>query len=715
MQAARTILKVMLPLAAVVLLTVFFAYLIYQATEKQLVADFGNDQLVLAASAAKNIDFYLRSLSTDSLRLSRDLSAGGLAVSDISGRLSFTFGSMFPAADFVFFADREGRMVSSFPPDYLPSAGGRAFYDSGEVLQGLKEETPFIFSRSLRIRGQSRCLVILVSPVYSARAPDLPAENLPGPALRGVVGVGINIDQVVERFILPDISGKVPTIFIIDQDGMIIAHSSREIAGQTVASLGTLREGPPLGIPAPELDRLLEGTENSGVIWGGDPGHEIVAFAVDLVGGKRWLIGVSRPFGQVSRTLHRIQKYYFSYLTFLLGLGFAAGWFIVRNHRARVRMEEESRMQRKLKESEERYRTLVESSPDGIVTLDDTGRIATFNRTFAALLGLPPAEIAGLPLSRAALLPGQKPCPPPPALLGRRKMVEVELQIARRDGKAIQISMDLTARPGGEGTADPYLAVLRDVTERKELESQLSFSDKMAGIGQLASGIAHEFNNLLSVIRSSAEIVGHGLREAVDAKEIAKIVKASEKGAALVDGLLHFARRKTGQWELLDLRSALEEVMDLVEADFRTSGLVVRKDYAAVPPVRADKGQIQQVFLNLVINARDAMERGDRLTLRAGGSGAWAVMEFANTGRLISPTALPRIFEPFFTSQESARSGKKGSGLGLSISLGIIESHGGTIEARSAPGSGTVFTVRLPAAGAGSPESTPGAAPAPRT
>jgi len=226
MYAARAISRIMLPLAAIVLLTVFFAYLIYQATEKQLVADFGNDQLVLAASAAKNIDFYLRSLSTDSLRLSRDLSAGGLAPSEIEGRLSFTFGSMFPAADIVFYAGREGEMISVFPPNFLPSASGSAFYDPGEVLQGMKESAPYIFSRAVRIQGQSRCLVVLASPVYASRARDSSAGGPSSPDLQGVVGVGINIDQVVERFILPDISGEIPAIFILDQDGMIVAHSS---------------------------------------------------------------------------------------------------------------------------------------------------------------------------------------------------------------------------------------------------------------------------------------------------------------------------------------------------------------------------------------------------------------------------------------------------------------------------------------------------------
>ncbi|MCX6349928.1 MAG: PAS domain S-box protein [Candidatus Aureabacteria bacterium] len=698
MQATRTTLKIMLPLAAIVLLTVFFAYLIYQATEKQLVVDFGNDQLVLAASAAKNIDFYLRSLSTDSLRLSRDLSAGGLTPAEAEGRLSFTFGSMYPASDVILYTDREGKILSVFPPNYFPGTEEKIFYESGKVLQGMKEAPPFIYSRSLRVHGQSRCLVILASPVYASRVPEPSPSGRSSPELQGVVGIGINIDQVVERFILPDISGEVPTIFIIDQDGMIIAHSSREIAGHTVASLNGRKTAAPLGIPASDLDRILQGTEISGVIWGGDPGHEIVAFAIDVVGGKRWLIGVSRPFQQVSRALNRIQKYYFSFLAFLLCLGFAAGLFILKAHRARVRMEEEARVQGRLKESEERYRTLVESSPDGIITLDRDGKVETFNQTFAVMLGYPPEEITGLPFSRAAILPGQKPFPPPASLLGRKGTAGVELQLCRRDGAVLQISMDITAKPGGEGSSGHYFAVLRDVTERKELEGKLAFADKMAGIGQLAAGIAHEFNNLLSVIRSSAEIVAHGGRDPLAAHDIGKIVKASERGAALVDGLLHFARRKSGQKEKLDLCSALDEVVELVEADFRTSGLSVKKDYSPVPPVSADKGQLQQVFLNLIINARDAMSSGNALVLRVARIGEEVVMEFINNGRPISTEALPRIFEPFYSSRESVRTGKKGSGLGLSISLGIIESHGGAIDVKSGPETGTVFSVRLPVA-----------------
>jgi two-component system NtrC family sensor kinase len=129
--------------------------------------------------------------------------------------------------------------------------------------------------------------------------------------------------------------------------------------------------------------------------------------------------------------------------------------------------------------------------------------------------------------------------------------------------------------------------------------------------------------------------------------------------------------------------------------------LAVKKDYSPVPPVNADKGQLQQVFLNLIINARDAMSSGNTLVLRVARIGEEVVMEFINNGRPISPEAISRIFEPFYSSQASVRAGKKGSGLGLSISLGIIESHGGTIEVKSGPETGTVFTVRLPEAGGG--------------
>ncbi|MFH1037632.1 MAG: ATP-binding protein [PVC group bacterium] len=692
--------RILLPLAIIILLTGFFADLIYRATEKQLVSDFGRDQLVLASSASKNIDFYLRSLGTDSLRLSRDLSAGGWKEGETEAKLAFTFASMFPRADVLLVADLSGQIRSVFPRDFFRGEERIALVETDQVLQGLKKGTPHIFSRSFRIRNKIRYLVFLASPVYQAALPGSPGGPAAVHDLDGLVCVGIAIDEIVENFILPDVTGSLPTIYIIDSDGTFLAHSTADVAGQNALSLA--REGGKglslAGMGENRLHGILQGEESSGIVRGGDPGDQIVSFAFSTVGGSRWLVGVSRPLRQIAQSLNRIQKYYVSFLAFLLCLGFVSGYFLFRAHRARVRAEEEARVQRKLKESEERYRTLVESSPDGIITLDLEGGIADFNQTFASMLGYPPAEIAGLDLRRVVTPPGQEQIPLPAFLAEGRSESGIELQLYRPDGRILQISMDAALKFDEDGSPRHYFAVLRDVTQKKELEQKLAFADKMAGIGQLAAGVAHEFNNLLSLIRSSAEIVAHFIGDGKTRPEVLKIVKASDRGAVLVDGLLHFAGRKSGVREKIDPVQALEEVLELVAADFHTSGLTVRKEYSLVPEVAADKGQLQQVFLNLIINAREAMAREHTLTLRAGHQGDEVILEFENNGRPISAEALHHIFEPFYSSRESRRSGKRGTGLGLSISLGIIKAHGGTIAVASGEGRPTVFTVKLPAA-----------------
>ncbi len=695
----KSYIKILLPLMIIILLTGFFAYLIYRATEEQLVSDFGIDQLVLASSAAKNIDFYMRSLATDSLRLSRDLSGSRLEEKEVDAKLSSTFASMFPGADVLLYADLNGKIRSIFPRDFFQREEGIALSEVDNVLQGMEKETPYIFSRSFRIGDKRRYLVLLASPVYKIGHLNSSGGLMPVADLKGLVCVGIAIDEIVENFILPDVTGSAPTIFIIGHDGTILAHSTAAITGQDALSL-TRERGKGLtliGVDENHLKGILRGKENAGIVRGGGPGDQVVSFSFSTVGKARWLVGVSRPLQKIAQSINRIQKYYVSFLFFLLCLGFVAGYFLFRTHRARVRAEEEARVQRKLKESEERYRTLVESSPDGIITFDLEGRILDFNQTFVSMAGCPPPEIAGLDLRRIISPPGQKVLQTPSFLAERRSESGIELQLYRPDGGVPQIALDVALKCNEDGSPRHYFAVLRDVTQKKELEQKLAFADKMAGIGQLAAGVAHEFNNLLSVIRSSAEIVSHFSGAGEMREEVRKIVKASEKGAALVDGLLHFAGRKTGVREKIDPVQALDEVLELVEADFHTSGLNVKREYSPVPPVAADRGQLQQVFLNLIINAREAMAREDTLTLRACRQDGEVVLEFENNGRSISPEAIHHIFEPFYSSRESKRGGKRGTGLGLSISLGIIEAHGGTIAVAQGKERGTIFTVRMPA------------------
>lgn len=234
--------------------------------------------------------------------------------------------------------------------------------------------------------------------------------------------------------------------------------------------------------------------------------------------------------------------------------------------------------------------------------------------------------------------------------------------------------------------------------ERKRMGEDLIHSERMAGIGQLAAGIAHEFNNLLNIIEGTAEYA-KSIKNARDVKESLDIIlKSSYRGADIVKGLLRFAGRTEVRKEFADISEMLEEVLHLVKRDLEKSSIKLAVNYSDVPKILVDVGQIQQVFLNLVSNAQNAMPKGGKLSINLRKKGAFIEAEFHNTGKIIKKEDLLRLFTPFFTTREQQENGWPGTGLGLSISYGIIQAHGGKIEVKSQKGKGTTFTVKLPIA-----------------
>ncbi len=259
---------------------------------------------------------------------------------------------------------------------------------------------------------------------------------------------------------------------------------------------------------------------------------------------------------------------------------------------------------------------------------------------------------------------------------------------------------ELTARNRDLEEANERLR--RTVDELRETRERLVHSETMASIGRLAGGVAHEFNNLLGGITGCAESAREesdpeAMRESLDV-----ILKTARRACRITGNLLDFSRPPAREVRETDLSRLVEEALSLVGPEARTLGVEVRAGLPALPPVRVDPGQIHQVVLNLLTNALRAMPRGGVLTVSVAREGPDALVTVADTGVGIPRENLPHIFEPFFTTRgDSAEA--RGTGLGLSVSYSVVRAHGGAIEVASRPGEGSVFTVRLPAAGEGHP------------
>jgi signal transduction histidine kinase len=241
--------------------------------------------------------------------------------------------------------------------------------------------------------------------------------------------------------------------------------------------------------------------------------------------------------------------------------------------------------------------------------------------------------------------------------------------------------------------------VMAPNAEADQLRQQLLHAQRLSSVGALASSVAHEFNNILTTIINYARL---GLRAEGDdparTQALEKILKGSQRAATIIHSMLGFARNQSPHREMTDMASLIEEALILTEKDLSKHRVQVETKFHARPKAPVVQGQIEQILLNLIINARQAMPRGGRLSIdiRENPRTQMVEIRIADSGNGIPPEQLRMIFEPFYTTKEPDEHGHGGSGLGLSVCRQIIEQHQGRIRVESVVGKGSTFTVKLP-------------------
>jgi two-component system, NtrC family, sensor kinase len=338
---------------------------------------------------------------------------------------------------------------------------------------------------------------------------------------------------------------------------------------------------------------------------------------------------------------------------------------------------------------------ILESMDSGILVLDLDGRIVRWNRAMEALYGSSRDDVLGRTLDDvfpAAFLDSLRGS----LVLGRHEETAsiYKLNLPAADGRALRVNVSVVPFHVGRGERKGTILIMDDVTVRMRLEQQLQHSEKMASVGLLAAGVAHEVNTPLTGISSYTQM----LRERIEKDDpradlLEKIEKQTFRAAKIINNLLNFSRAAGSEFEPLDVNRVLLDVVSLVEHQLESARIkVVREMAAELPMVRGNENRLQQVFFNLILNARDAMPSGGWLTLATRADDDAVVVEVRDTGTGIKPQDIKRIYDPFFTTKGIGR----GTGLGLSVSYGILQEHGGAIFVDSAPGHGTTFQVALP-------------------
>ena len=340
---------------------------------------------------------------------------------------------------------------------------------------------------------------------------------------------------------------------------------------------------------------------------------------------------------------------------------------------------------------------VVRSLTDALVVVDPDDRVLLWNQRAETLLGITRDRAEGKSISRLfprtffdTIVAARRDAPAGTTLF------RVVLMQAAAEHRELLVNLAIAPFQRADGGQAGWILVMADITDRAGLEEQLRLSEKMAAIGLLAAGVAHEVNTPLTGISSFTQM----LLEKADPDDsrrelLEKIERQTFRAARIVNNLLNLARPSGGETGPVDLNVIIGDVLSLLEHQFKTSRIQVRRDLQEQRLiVRGMEYKLQQVFLNLFLNARDAMPKGGWLSVSSRIRGDEVVVEVGDTGIGIPPEHLARIYDPFFTTKGEGR----GTGLGLSVTFGIVNEHGGTLSCESEPGHGTRFRLALPLA-----------------
>jgi PAS domain S-box-containing protein len=352
-----------------------------------------------------------------------------------------------------------------------------------------------------------------------------------------------------------------------------------------------------------------------------------------------------------------------------------------------------------LRRSEARRTLLLEESPDAIVSTDRYGFVSFLNRAAEEMLGYPARDAVGRPWRDLPSLRGAGS-----RLLGEQLVRPArtsdpgpfeEIVLAHRDGHPLTVEVKGVALRD-EGKVVGTMSILRDISQRKQadaeraaLQQQLATAQRMEAMGRIAGGVAHDFNNLMTIILCAAEAAHDGPAD----EALADIRDAAQRGGLLTRQLLTFSRRQISHPVPIDVNRSIREIQPMLQRLLGEQIAVHLTLAPELPAVVIDPAQLDQVLLNLAANARDAMPSGGTLTIssRPLDEGARVELVLADTGVGMDAATMASIFEPFFSTK-----GERGTGLGLAVVEGVVRAAGGAVDATSEPGRGTTFCVTLP-------------------
>ena len=585
-----------------------------------------------------------------------------------------------------------------------------------------------------------RLIAVMAVPTYEVSVD----ENHPQPTgvFAGVLVFYIDAQRLADKFTRQIRSGKTGYAWIMDSQGTFLSHPEPDFVGKNAFTVRKQR-APAISFDAInriQKEKMLQGQEGWGTYLSGwhlgltGEIQKLIAYApvklADPALGPTanpapiWSVAVVAPASEVEGVVHSLYLRQF-FMQVLIGLLVISATIALLNFRYERQFsdnleQEVSRQKEKLQKSEARYQGLVENAADLIYTVDEQGRILSINRYAANLFATALADAPGRPAPGAAEgraedflgrtlyeVFAQKSADFHMEWLretkatGRSRSLRHQVAIGPRE---FWFSTNIVGIRDEQGQIFAFEIISRNITRRKSMEDRLINMEKLASIGTLAAGVAHEINNPMTVILGFTE---HLLEQTEDLPAVHETLKVIEEEGLrckkIVENLLTFARAPERIETAADINQILEKTLAVVKNTLLIKKIRLESSFSPKLPIAAgDPQELQQVFINLINNARDAMKGGGVLKVgtKPAPDGKRVAIEFSDTGNGIPREAQTKIFDPFFTTKRTG----EGTGLGLSMSHGIITKFGGNIIFTTFPAEeypekhGTTFTVYLPIA-----------------
>lgn len=680
--------------------------------------DFNQQQLVLARHAATQIENSLESLKRELALLSLSPSIQYSESQWMRNRLEITYSSVKhegvmeiryidnkTLSTLVVTGDQKCRSEKLNPEDIHSMEWAKEKGNKGNILlTGVYPSSEY---------KDAKTVMNMILPVWQTSVDE--SHPVASNRFSGFLVLVVDVSRLIGNITKEIHSGKTGYVWVMDERGTFLYHQENSFIGQNAFEA---RKGKKPNISFARIneiqkDKMLKGEE--GTSWYTSGWHrgiegqikKLIAYTPIKLGGKDgnriWSVAVVAPVSEVEGAIHSIHLQQFSLQAIIISVILLGGLFInfMILSWSNVLEQEVAKKTIELKKSEQRYKSLVENAEDIIFTVDYDGNFLSINKYGTKFFDKYETDVIGHNLSEIFAWPSAE-------------MLHLMIQKVFDEKESRQIThmviigehqywfnTNLRRLSDEEGNVYAVLGISRDITDRKQMDEHSYYTEKLASMGTLAAGVAHEINNPLAVILGFTDLLKERFPEGSEEQDILNSIERQGINAKrVVENLLSFARHKEHKVEHLDANKNIETVLSVMGNTLKLNKISIKEQLQAnLPLINCDAGELQQVFFNIINNAIHAMKGGGTLTISTKTlAGEKVEIRIADTGHGIKKENRKRIFDPLFTTKEVG----EGTGLGLSVSYGIITKHGGSITFETktreeADSPGTTFIITFPA------------------